>query len=179
MRDVAHDVARKVHQATEGLEWSRSVALDSRYRELSLARREPTAERRQWATEVLARAPADRGKWDLPTIYADRVLKLSAGPTEYPLPIQVLRIGTGVVGTMPHEVFAEIGLEFKERCGPGPAQLTSLAHGYYGYLPTPRQHDLGGYETWLGTNRVERDASVKLLAGLLELHRELAPLTQP
>jgi hypothetical protein len=38
---------------------------------------------------------------------------------------------------------------------------------------------LGGYETWLGTNRVERDASVKLLAGLLELHRELAPLTQP
>lgn len=179
MRDVAHDVARKVHQATEGLEWSRSVALDSRYRELSLARREPTAERRQWATEVLARAPADRGKWDLPTIYADRVLKLSAGPTEYPLPIQVLRIGTGVVGTMPHEVFAEIGLEFKERCGPGPAQLTSLAHGYYGYLPTPRQHDLGGYETWLGTNRVERDASVKLLAGLLELHRELAPPTQP
>jgi hypothetical protein len=57
--------------------------------------------------------------------------------------------------------------------------LTSLAHGYYGYLPTPRQHDLGGYETWLGTNRVERDASVKLLAGLLELHRELAPPTQP
>jgi len=39
-------------------------------------------------------------------------------------------------------------------------------HGAGGmaYLPTPRQHDLGGYETWLGTNRVEREASVKITA---------------
>jgi neutral ceramidase len=24
----------------------------------------------------------------------------------------------------------------------------SLANGYYGYLPTPAHHALGGYETW-------------------------------
>ena len=32
----------------------------------------------------------------------------------------------------------------------------------YGYLPTPEQHALGGYETWLGTNLVEVDASTKI-----------------
>ena len=44
-----------------------------------------------------------------------------------------------------------------------------LANGANGYLPTPRQHDLGGYETWLGTNRVEREASVKITARALEM----------
>ncbi len=45
----------------------------------------------------------------------------------------------------------------------------SMANGYYGYLPTPEHHRLGGYETWLGTNRLEVDASPKILAKLLEL----------
>ena len=50
-----------------------------------------------------------------------------------------------------------------------PAWLVSLSHGYYGYLPTPGQHKLGGYETWLGTNRLEVQASEKMLAALLEM----------
>jgi hypothetical protein len=45
----------------------------------------------------------------------------------------------------------------------------SLGHGYFGYLPTPAQHQLGGYETWLGTNRLEVDASDKMLTALLEM----------
>ena len=48
-----------------------------------------------------------------------------------------------------------------------------MFHGYYGYLPTPRQHKLGGYETWLGTNRLETEASDKLLAELLAMAKEL------
>jgi len=51
--------------------------------------------------------------------------------------------------------------------------MVSLAHGYFGYLPSPRQHDLGGYETWMGTNVLERDASVKLLDKLIEMADEL------
>ena len=51
--------------------------------------------------------------------------------------------------------------------------MVELNHGYFGYLPTPRQHKLGGYETWLGTNRLEPDASDKLLAELLAMSLEL------
>jgi len=54
-----------------------------------------------------------------------------------------------------------------------PAFMIELNHGYFGYLPTPRQHKLGGYETWLGTNRLEPDASDKLLSELLAMSAEL------
>jgi len=49
-----------------------------------------------------------------------------------------------------------------------------LANGSHGYLPTPEQHRLGGYETWLGTNRVQEDASEILTRNLLEMLKELA-----
>jgi len=51
--------------------------------------------------------------------------------------------------------------------------MIELANGCYGYLPTPEQHQLGGYETWLGTNKVEIEASTKLTAALLEMLGEL------
>jgi hypothetical protein len=47
--------------------------------------------------------------------------------------------------------------------------LIELANGGYGYLPPPHQHELGGYETWLGTSRFERDSSVILTQHLLEM----------
>jgi hypothetical protein len=54
-----------------------------------------------------------------------------------------------------------------------------LANGGYGYLPTPEQHKLGGYETWLGTNKVEEQASVKIVDALLEMFAELAEKARP
>ena len=48
-----------------------------------------------------------------------------------------------------------------------------LANGHYGYLPTPRHFDLGGYETWLGTNNLEREASVKITRAILGLLSEV------
>lgn len=43
----------------------------------------------------------------------------------------------------------------------------------YGYLPNPKQHSRGGYETWLGTNTLEDDSSEILTAELLEMLGEL------
>ena len=91
-----------------------------------------------------------------------------------PCPVQVLRVDSVAIGCLPAEVFCEIGLEFKDRSALKPAFLVSIAHGYFGYLPTPRHFDLGGYETWLGTNRLERDASVKMLNELVEMTKDLA-----
>ena len=66
-------------------------------------------------------------------------------------------------------MFCEIGLELKRRSPFKPSFTIEIANGYYGYLPTPEQHKLGGYETWLGTNRVELEASRKIEARVLEL----------
>ena len=40
-------------------------------------------------------------------------------------------------------------------------------------MPTPAQHKLGGYESWLGTNRVEYEAAPKMVARLLAMMQEM------
>ena len=175
IRFVAHDVAGKVHAALEGLEYRTEVVLDARYREPEVGVRRPSEEQLAWVAKTLAAAPEDRQAWGLPEIYAERVRRLAESPETLPIPLQVLRVGPAVIGSMPAEVFCEVGLEFKDRSAVKPAFLVSLAHGYLGYLPTPRHHDLGGYETWLGTNVLEREASVQMLDHLVEMTRALAP----
>ncbi len=73
------------------------------------------------------------------------------------------------LGGLPCEVFVETGLAIKARSPFKPSTLVSLNNGCYGYVPTPEQYDLGGYETWLGTSRFEKHASTKLLDHLLGL----------
>ena len=89
------------------------------------------------------------------------------------VPVQALHIGDLAVCTLPFEVFAEIGLDLKKRSPFPRTMVISLANGTNGYLPTPEQHKLGGYETWMGTNRMQKDASVILTNNLLEMLDEL------
>jgi neutral ceramidase len=175
MRHVAEDVAAKVHASLAKLKYRRDIALDSRYREPTLAWRKPTAEQLEWAKQTAAAGPKVPGRTDLSVIYAERTLAVAEYPETTTVPLQVLRIGDVAIGSMPCEVFVEIGLDFKAKSPLQPAFLVSIAHGYMGYLPTPRQHKLGGYETWLGTNRLEVEASDKMLAELLAMAKELEP----
>ena len=171
MRFVADDVAKKVHAATAKLEYRDSLTLASRYREPTIAWRRPNDEQKKWAADTIAAGP--KSKSDLSFIYAERVTRLAAYPETTTIPLHVIRIGDVCLGTMPCEVFCEIGLDFKRRSPFAKSFMVELAHGYVGYLPTPRQHQLGGYETWLGTNRLEVTASDKLLDNLIEMAKEL------
>ncbi len=173
MRYVAEDVAAKVKERIAQLPYRRDVKLDARYREPAVKWRKPTAEDRAWAEKTLETRPDVPGKTDLSRIYAERTLALVDLPETTTVPVQVLAIGDARIGTMPCEVFCEIGLEFRQAAKSQPAWMVSLNHGYFGYLPTPKHHDLGGYETWLGTNRLERDASVILLDNLKAMTNEL------
>jgi hypothetical protein len=87
--------------------------------------------------------------------------------------VQAIRIGDLAVCAIPFETFVEIGLELKDRSPFPQTMVIGLANGRYGYLPTPEQHRLGGYETWLGTNKVQKDASVILVNHLVEMLTEL------
>ncbi len=172
IRYVAEDVASKVHGALAGLKYQDKVSLAAAYRELPIAWRKPSEDQKKWATETIAAGP--KSKQDLSYIYAERTMKLADYKEDTTIiPLQVLRIGDVCIGTMPCEVFAEIGLEFKSRSPQQPAFMVSLAHGYFGYLPSPRHFRLGGYETWIGTNRLEPQASDKLLDALVEMSGQL------
>jgi hypothetical protein len=173
LRYVARDVAKKVQGAMAKLAYRGDITLDARYREPTIKLRHPTEEQLKWAKETVAAGPKVQRGADLSFIYAQRALKMADYPETTTLPLQALRIGDVCIGTMPCEVFCEIGLEFKQRSALQPAFMVELSLGSYGYLPTPRHHKLGGYETWLGTNRLEVEASDKLLAELLAMSEEL------
>lgn len=172
MRYVAHDVAAKVFEAMKNVDYKTDIKLAAKYREVAVRWRHPSPATVAWAEAKLQEPETDSRRADLPRIYAKRALSLVDHPKEGPVPVQLLRIGDGAIGTMPFEVFCEIGLDFKKHFEGKPAILASLSHGYFGYLPSPAQHPLGGYETWLGTNRVEPETSDVLLKNLLEMADE-------
>lgn len=148
-------------------------------REVTLKYRRPTAEEVTAAEAVLATAGEEALK-KLPNLaqhYARGTIAASQRPEEsLTVKIQAIRIGDFAVCGFPFETFAEIGLDLKKRSPFSRIMVIGLANGRHGYLPTPEQHKLGGYETWLGTNVVEENASVILTDHLLEMLGELKAL---
>ena len=53
-----------------------------------------------------------------------------------------------------------------------PTFTVELANGYNGYLPTPEQHRLGGYETWRArSSYLEVEAAPKIFDTVMNLLR--------
>lgn len=173
MREVAYSVADAVFAAYRKLDYRDWVPIDSRYRELNLAVRWPSPEIVTRSRELLAQPPRNPPWQAQERFYAMRVLQIAAGPERIDVPLQAFRIGDLSIMTMPTETFVETGLELKARSPIKPAMPIELANGAYGYMPTPEQHELGGYESWIGSNRLEVQASVKIVDALLAMLGEM------
>ena len=176
IRIVAQKAADAAWHARAGIASHRSDArLGMLQRQIALQMRRPTAEQVAAAKAVLAvKDPVERDK--LPRLaeeYARRVLGLAERSGTLNVPLQALRIGDLAVCAIPFEAFAQIGLDLKNRSPFPRTMVIGLANGANGYLPTPEQHQLGGYETWLGTCRVQEDASLIITRNLLEMLAEL------
>ncbi len=157
------------------------VPLGMRQRLVTLKHRKPSAQDIAEAkliagiknkdTEALEKLPR------LAVNYARNILSAAERYETEPtvtLPVQVIRLSEDeVICGIPFETFVETGLDIKKRSPFARTMVIGLANGKYGYLPTPEQHKLGGYETWLGTNRVQEDASVILTDAILEMMEEL------
>lgn len=173
MRRVASQVADKVKEAHDELEWQQWVPLSAAAADLTLQVRQPSEEMLSYLRGIVAQGDSAQRLHQRELIYAERVEQVAAGPDELTIKLQAFRIGDLGIAAIPFEVFAEIGLEIKEK-SPSPQTFTiELANGSYGYLPTPEQHEVGGYETWLGTNIVELEASRKITKKVLELMQQL------
>ncbi len=173
---VAGRVADTVTAARKGIDsYHGKVRVGSVWRELTLQPRRPTAEQVAWAKRVAAiKDPAELAREpNHADSYARRVLALAKGGDAVTVALQVLRVGDLAVCSIPFETFAEIGLDLKRRSPFPRTVVLGIANGSHGYLPTPEQHKLGGYETWLGTSRVQEDASVLITDQLLAMLDEL------
>ena len=169
MQEVADKVASRVYEAHQRLSFHDWVPLAAAHTTLPLQVRKPTPEMLQHFAKIMAKKEDESAGHRRERIYADRISKLKDAPDEIFVPLQAIRIGDLSIAAIPFETFVEIGLELKDRSPFKEAFTIELANGSYGYLPTPEQHRLGGYETWLGTNFVEHQASTKIVATLLGL----------
>jgi hypothetical protein len=173
MQIVARDVADKVFAAHEHIEFHDWVPLAAATRELTLKVRKPTPEMLEYLAGVVNRPQGAEPYHVREQIYAQRIALLKDAPDEVQVPLQTIRIGEVAIAAIPFEVFVEAGLEIKEKCPLDHAFTIELANGSYGYLPTAAQHELGGYETWLGTNYVEKEAARKIVREVLQMFEGL------
>lgn len=172
MQEVAEKIASRVHEAHQELSFHDWVPLGATEHRLPLKVRQPTPEMLEHFAKITSQENSDQSH-SREVIYAERIGMLKNAPREIHVPLQAVRIGDLGIAAIPFETFAETGLELKE-LGPFDQTFTiELANGSYGYLPTPEQHRLGGYETWLGTNFVEKEATTKIVAKLLEMFEGL------
>lgn len=169
MELVANEVAAEVVKGLKDVEYHSTLRLAMAQRDLTLATRRPTPALIDWAREVLARPEGTPQKHPRERIYAERTMGMAEMPARIDVPLQALRIGDLMIFAIPFEVFVETGLELKAKSPFPNTFVMSLANGAYGYLPTVPHHELGGYETWLGTNRVEIQAAPKIVDTLLEM----------
>ncbi|MCA8988481.1 MAG: neutral/alkaline non-lysosomal ceramidase N-terminal domain-containing protein [Planctomycetaceae bacterium] len=182
IRIVAQKAADTAWTAFEKIEQHQSkVSLAMLERKVELKYRRPSEEEIAFAKHVLElKDEAEIAKLPrLADAYARRTMSAAEREEDsVEVILQAIRIGNDVVLGIPFETLVEIGLELKARSPFENTMVIGLANGRYGYLPTPHQHRLGGYETWLGTNWVQEDASDILTQNLTEmmssLHQEFA-----
>jgi neutral ceramidase len=173
IRIVAQKAADTAWQAYRKIDkHQREVKLGMVQREVALKYRRPSEQEVAAAKAVLA--VRDKAAIEqmprLAQSYARSTVN-AAGREEQSLtvPVQAIRVGNLAICCLPFEVFVEIGLELKMKSPFSRTMVVGLANARHGYLPTPEQHELGGYETWIGTNQVQQDSSVILTGQLLEM----------
>jgi hypothetical protein len=173
IRYVASSVADEVYKVYGTTEHRESVTLAMAQRELTLNIRKPTAEQLARAKRFL-KEPDESKLPPRAKAYADFAVQLAEMPPTDDIILQAIRVGDVGIAAIPCEVFAEIGLDIKQQSPLKTSFTIELANGWNRYLPTPRQHRLGGYETWLGTNMLEIHASEKIQAVVLDLLRDVS-----
>jgi hypothetical protein len=177
IRIVAQKAADTVWFAHRKIEKHRpDVRLGMLQREVTLKFRRPSEEQVAEAKAIVAVKDKEAIE-KMPRLaqnYSRNVINAAERKEEsITVKIQAIRIGDLAVCAIPFETFVEIGLDLKKRSPFPQTMVVGLANARHGYLPTPEQHKLGGYETWIGTNQVQEDTSVILTSNLLEMLGEL------
>lgn len=175
VKHVAGRVVEASVVAYRRMKFHSHVTLAAVQRDLLLGVRKPS-------DDDLARANATLAATDnaaaniVRDVYAAETLELAKFPDRLPVKLQAMRIGELGIVALPCEPFCQIGLDIKRVSPLRRTLIVGLANAYHGYLPTPEQHALGGYETWpCRWSYLEVNASRKITEASVELLRQIQP----
>ncbi len=172
---VADSVARTALEVYKKIEFRDHAKLAAAVKDIELGVRKPSRDDLEYAQKKLDEQKDAKVLKGTAAIYARESMFLAKYPDKVTAKMQALRIGDLGIAAIPCEVFTDIGLDLKKHSPLKKTFTIELANGYNGYLPTPEQHRLGGYETWRArSSYLEVEASPKIVATILELLKDVA-----
>jgi neutral ceramidase len=173
IRAVASRVADRVSEALAEVEYKKWVPLGMAQSEMTVKVRRPTNFQLAQSRKLIVEEDDSKLPNRFSRVFAGWAIGLHEHPGTEDIIVQAIRIGDVGVTSIPCETFVEIGLRLKQDSPFKNTFTIELANGHYGYLPTPDQHRLGGYETWLGSGSLEEEASPKIEEELLRMLRTM------
>lgn len=172
-RLIGGNIAEKVVQQLQKVEWNTDPSLNTQYEEIPLNLRKPSPDELARAESIVKESQFENMQitdQTLPRLYAREQVLLNDLPDVLQFPIQAIRIGNGIIGGMGGEIFAETGLWLKANSPLKSYFTISLANENAGYIPPQHEHARGGYETWRSrTSKVEKGAEEIVKNKLLTL----------
>ncbi len=175
---IGTDIAEKVANSIQNINWQTEPDLAVEYVEFTIGTRKPSSEELEAAKEMVMQTDYSTFKITddraLDKLYAREQILLNEYPDKVKLPLQVIKIGNGMIGGMGAEFFAETGLRLKEK---SPAQncfTITMANGFLGYVPPAHEIERGGYESWRSRNSfLENNAEEAIRDKMLSLMNDL------
>lgn len=170
---IGNDIAAKVVAAIQNIEWESNPSLAVAYEDLMLSLRKPNPDTLEKAKEIVTQSCFEKVEMDeagLKSIYAREQVLLNELPSQMPLPAQVFKIGSGMIGGLGAEIFTSTGLWLKSKAPTKKYFTIGLANANLGYLPPAKEIERGGYETWRSrTSKLDGKAEEEIRDAMLRL----------
>lgn len=179
---IGKDLANKVIAGLDTINWEQQPELAAIYEEVIVGTRKPSAAEVTAAKKIVEETdfenfnpfagpkPTDEG---LRTLYAREQVLLHEFPNEIAFPVQAIKLGSGIIGALGGEFFAETGLWLKKNKPVDNYFTICLANGFIGYVPPAHEIEKGGYETWrCRTSFLEPGAEKRIREKLLEFVKQ-------
>lgn len=174
---IGEDLANRLCQSLDRVKWDNQPTLSVRYKELTFKVRKPNKQELKEAENIVKSTNFEQftvTPKSLKKIYAREQVLLNDLPNDSDFPIQVFKIGNGVLSGLCGEIFAETGLFIKSNVNTKNYFTIGLANGNQGYIPTTKEFKRGGYETWRSrTSKLEEGADETIRQELLNQINEL------
>jgi neutral ceramidase len=174
---IGNYIAEKVFQALSEIEWEKDPLLSIAYEELLIKVRKPSIQETETAKKIITESNYEKlevNEEGLRSLYAREQVLLNELPDELSFPMQTIKIGSGIIGGLGGEIFAETGLWLKSNSPIKNYFTIGLANGNCGYVPPAHEFELGGYETWRSrTSKLVENAEEIIRNKQLELINRL------
>jgi len=175
-RLIGTSLAEKVVHSLDNAEWDLRPSLATQYAEITVGIRKPSADELYASRKLVKESAYEKiagNADDLKQIYAREQVLLNEYPDAAPFPVQVFKIGKGMIGALGGEFFSETGLWLKQQVG-GHYFTITICNDYVGYVPPMHAFELGGYETWrCRTSFLDTEAESLIRNALASLIKKL------